>query len=197
MAASPQRVCHSVELLTLRNLHHLLVIHLPEHESSGCREDLLFDQNGDSKEPSLSSAVSGWLYLVFYHDRDVDDPVNVVGLSHYNWDGDDLLDVLDRVSSTVFCTFESQASLVCTTGPVEHQHCNTGTTTFWPMCWTCVGFKVTRASESHTGTFITCSENCNCCTSTVFSIISIVSARRHELRLRCLDTLRDVWCLFL
>ena len=38
----------------------------------------LLDQNRDSKEPSPSSAVSGWLYLVFFHNRDIDDHANAV-----------------------------------------------------------------------------------------------------------------------
>ena len=41
----------------------------------------LLDQNGDLKEP--------------YHNRDIDDSVSVMGLSHHTLDGDDLLNVLD------------------------------------------------------------------------------------------------------
>ena len=117
----------------------MLVNHLPEHESSGCRENLSRappEPHARVSSTTTSTAVSGWLYLVLHHNRDIDDLVNVMGLSHHNWDGNELVSVLEQCelhsllhvriagisrmhhwtcrTSTVFSVFESLALVIAT-----------------------------------------------------------------------------------
>ena len=116
------------------------------------------------------------------------DPCELHGLLHVRIRGISRIRQWTCRTSTVFSVSESLALVITTREQQRSCRC-TGSVL---ASRSSARLNRTHPVLHHHGHIHTCSENCTCCTS----VIGISSARLHELRLRCLDTLRDVRRLF-